>query len=253
MSFNDPYSTPRRNFGSGQDPFGNSTYGAGAGATGGPLSPSGRQSPASTKRRRPGGGGLAGGLTAAIGYVVLIWGVHLINVLFFGMSLSNWGIHPLDPSSLWGVLTSPLLHANFSHLISNTIPGAVFAFLIGFSGRRVFWEVTIIVVLVAGVGTWLFGGVGTNHIGASGLVYGWLGYLLIRGIFNRSLSQLILGVALGFAYSGLVWGVLPGTPGVSWQGHLFGAIGGVLAGVFITSDNPPKLRAKKRQKQLKNR
>lgn len=186
------------------------------------------------------------GLFYALGYLVIIWGVHIINVVVFGGSLTAFGIHPLDLSSLWGILTSPLLHANFSHLLSNSVPGAVFAFLIGHSGHRVFWEVTLITGVVGGLGTWLLGGVGTNHIGASGLVYGWLAYLLVRGIFNRSFSQIVLGAVLGFIYSGLVWGVLPGTPGVSWQAHLFGAIGGVLAGMIITSDDPPRKASHRR-------
>lgn len=201
-----------------------------------PLQPmSGGKAPARQPKRQP--SRFRTGLTYAFAYVVVIWAVHLIN-LALGQNLSAFGIHPLDLSSIWHIFTSPLLHANFEHLISNTVPGAIFCFLIGLSGHRVFWEVTTITMLVAGVGTWLFGGIGTNHIGASGMVYGWLAYLIIRGIFNRSLRQILLGVALGFMYSGLVWGVLPGTPGISWQAHLFGAVGGLGAGVFITSDDP---------------
>ncbi|WP_448854649.1 rhomboid family intramembrane serine protease [Corynebacterium frankenforstense] len=182
---------------------------------------------------------LSTGLACAVGYLVVIWAVHLVNVFLFGGNLVALGIHPLDPSSLWHIATAPVLHADFSHLTSNSVPGAIFAFLVGLSGRRAFWEVTAFVVVVGGAGTWFFGGVGTNHIGASMLVYGWLVYLLIRGIFNRSLGQIALGVVLFISYSGLLWGVLPGTPGMSWQAHLFGAIGGVLAGMMITSDDPP--------------
>ena len=97
----------------------------------------------------------------------------------------------------------------------------------------------------------MIGGIGTNHIGASGVIYGWLTYLLLRGIFNRSLPQIILGLILAFFYSSLIWGVLPGTPGVSWQAHLCGAIGGLLAGMFITSDDPPELVAKREAKQAR--
>lgn len=189
------------------------------------------------------------GLTYAVGYLVLIWAVHIINVLLFGGYLRAYGIHPLDVSSLPFIFTSPILHANFEHLMSNSVPGAIFAFLIAFSGHRVFWEVTGFVVGVGGLGVWLFGGIGTNHIGASMLVYGWLGYLLVRGIFNRSAGQISVGVLLGLTYSGLVWGVLPLTPGVSWQAHLFGALGGIAAGMFITSDDPPALQERKRQKK----
>jgi len=198
-----------------------------------------------TARRR-----FRSGLSFAARYVIVIWAVHLINGLLFGGVLIFFGIHPLDLSSIWHIFTSPLLHADFGHLISNTVPGAVFSFLIGMSGKRVWWEVLAFVVIVGGLGTWLLGGVGTNHIGASGLVYGWLGYLLVRGIFNRSLPQILVGVVLGVFYSGLVWGVLPGTPGVSWQAHLFGALGGILAGMLITSDDPPALKARRERKAL---
>jgi len=101
--------------------------------------------------------------------------------------------------------------------------------------------------VVGGAGTWLFGGVGTNHIGASGLIYGWLGYLGIRGFANRSVWQIVMGLFLAFSYSGLIWGVLPTDTGVSWQGHLFGGIGGVLAGMVITSDDPPETQQRRAQ------
>lgn len=189
------------------------------------------------------------GLLYAVGYVVLIWAVHIISTLIFGGALVYFGIHPLELSSLWHIFTSPILHLDFSHVLSNTVPGAIFAFLIGCSSHRVFWEVTAFVVLIGGLGTWLLGGPGTNHVGASMLVYGWLAYLLVRGIFNRSGAQIALGVVLGLMYSGLVWGVLPVDEGISWQAHLFGAIGGIAAGMLITSDDPPALRAKREAKK----
>lgn len=188
------------------------------------------------------------GLKLAGGFLATIWIVFILELVF--PWLQAFGIHPLDVSSLPFIFTSPLLHANFEHIISNSIPGAIFAFLVGYSGKRVFWEVTTFVVIIGGLGTWLFGGVGTNHIGASGLVYGWLAYLIVRGFFNRSIGQIITGVVLGFFYSGLIFGLLPGTEGVSWQAHLFGAIGGFVAGMMITSDDPPKLAAKKQAKAL---
>lgn len=195
----------------------------------------------------------ATGLRYAVGYLVVIWAVFLINFVFFGGLLNAFGIHPLDITGLPGILFAPLLHADLSHIVSNSVPGAIFCFLIGYSGSKVFWEVTAFAWIIAGVGTWLFGGVGTNHIGASSLVYGWLTYLIIRGIFNRSLAQILLGVILGFFYSGLIWGVLPINPGVSWQGHLFGAIGGLIAGMTITSDDPPELVARRQRRQLERR
>ena len=184
------------------------------------------------------GGRLRTATALTVGFLAIEWIIQIVNAVLFGNELGQFGIHPLDFNGIWGIFTAPLLHANFEHLIGNSVPGAVFCFLIGLSGRKAWWEVTIIVVLIAGVGTWLLGGPGTSHIGASGLIYGWLTYLIVRGIFNRSLIQFITGLVLGFAYSGLIWGVLPIYEGVSWQGHLFGAIGGVVAGMVITSDDP---------------
>lgn len=188
------------------------------------------------------------GLRFAGGFLAAIWAVFILE--FFFPWLQAFGIHPLDPSGLPFIVTSPLLHANLEHIVSNSLPGALFAYLVGYSGKRVFWEVTTLVVVIGGLGTWLLGGVGTNHIGASGLVYGWLTYLIVRGFFNRSLNQILTGVTLGFFYSGLIYGVLPGTEGVSWQAHLFGAVGGFIAGMMITSDDPPELVAKKQAKAL---
>ncbi|WP_459588500.1 rhomboid family intramembrane serine protease [Corynebacterium camporealensis] len=184
-------------------------------------------------------GRISTGIRLAVGFLVVTWGVHLVNFILGG-TLSVFGIQPRDPMGLLGIIFAPVLHGNWEHLMSNSVPGAIFCFLIGLSGRKAFWEVTVIVALVAGMGTWLFGDVGTLHIGASSLVYGWLAYLVIRGIFNRSLLQILLGIVIGLMYSGLIWGVLPIYEGVSWQGHLFGAIGGILAGMAITSDDPVK-------------
>ena len=171
-----------------------------------------------------------------LGWVIAIWVVFLANMLSGGY-LNSFGIHPLDPASLPAILSSPFLHAGFGHITGNTTVGVVAAFLIGLSGRRTFFEVTAICMVIGGLGTWLLGGVGTNHIGASGLVYGWMSYLMVRGFYNRSLGQILVGVILVFSFSGMIYGFLP-QAGLSWQGHLFGAIGGVVAGATIRSDDP---------------
>ena len=210
-----------------------------------------RNQPAPTNTNNRGRGRISTGLSLALGFLAVEWSVHLINAVVFGGGLSNYGIRPLDVDCLWGIITAPLLHGSLEHLMSNSLPGALFCFLIGLSGRRVWWEVTLITTVVAGLGTWFLGGAGTSHIGASGLVYGWLAYLVVRGIFNRSGTQIALGLVLAFFYSGLILGVLPGTPGVSWQAHLFGAIGGFFAGMIITSDDPPELVAKREAKKAR--
>src|SRR5690625_2245044 len=199
-----------------------------------------------TKRGR-----IATGLTFALGYVVVLWLVHLVNTFIFGGVLTNFGIHPLDFNGLLGIITSPFLHANFEHLISHSISGAIFCFLVGLSGRRAWWDVTLLAVVIGVVGTLLLGGPGTNHIGSSVVVYGWWAFLLIRGIFNRSLGQIALGILLGIFSSGMIFGVLPIYEGVSWQAHFFGAAGGVLAGSVITSDDTKAQIARRKAKAVR--
>ena len=98
-------------------------------------------------------GRITTGFSIAFGFLVVEWAVHIINAFLFGGQLSNYGIRPLDFNGIWGIFTAPLLHANFEHLMSNSLPGALFCFLIGLSGRRVWWEVTLITTVVAGLGT----------------------------------------------------------------------------------------------------
>ncbi|MCK7638533.1 rhomboid family intramembrane serine protease [Corynebacterium sp. P7202] len=183
-----------------------------------------------------GGTRLRTAMNLTTGWVALIWTVFLLNIISGG-HLNSFGIHPLDPTFLPAVLSAPFLHAGFAHIMGNTTVGVVAAFLIGLSGRRAFFEVTAICIIIGGLGTWLLGGVGTNHIGASGVVYGWMSYLVVRGFYNRSPGQIVVGAILVFSFSGMIHGFLPQT-GLSWQGHLFGAVGGVVAGATITSDDP---------------
>ncbi|WKD60537.1 Rhomboid family protein [Corynebacterium ciconiae DSM 44920] len=210
-------------------------------AYGGSEHPGPAYSPAPRKMsrtpQRQSRGGFGTGVRIAIGYVVVLWVVFFVQQTG-ALNLSWFGIHPRDTSTLWHVLTWSFLHANMDHLIGNTVTGALFAFLVGVTGKRTFWEVTIIAAITGGLAAWFLGYPGTNHIGASGVIYGWLSYLIVRGVFNRSLRQIILGVVLAFTYSGFVWGVIPTEAAVSWQGHLGGALGGIVAGAVITSDDP---------------
>lgn len=215
-------------------------YGSGLGgygASGGNGALTRRASrPVATRPR----GGFGSGVSAAVTYVAIIWAVFLVDQVLFAGHLAWLGVQPRDPASLWHVLTAPWIHASSAHIISNTAPGLVFSFIIGVTNKRAWWEVTGIVMVVGGLGVWFFAQPGTTHVGASTLIYGWFSYLLVRGFFNRSLGQFLTGLLVGAAYSGLVWGVLPTSAAVSWEGHLFGAIGGVIAGMVITSDDPIK-------------
>ena len=178
-------------------------------------------------------GGLGAAISTAIGYLVLIWTVFLVNEFIFGGALNNFGVRPRETSTLWGILTAPLLHTDYGHIVANSLPGALFAGLIAMSSKRLFWQVTLLITVVGGGLTWLVGGVNTVHIGASGLIYGWLAFLVVRGFVNRRVMQIILGVILASMYSGLIWGVLPTQMAVSWQMHLFGGLAGIWAAVMF--------------------
>jgi membrane associated rhomboid family serine protease len=165
-------------------------------------------------------------------FVALLYLVELVDTLA-GHRLDAAGVQPRDPEGLDGILFAPVLHAGWAHLAANTVPLLVFGFLILLGGITRWVAVTVVVWVVGGVGVWLTGGDHTVHIGASGLAFGWLVYLLVRGLFSHSVRQVLLGLVLLFLYGGVLIGVLPGQPGVSWQGHLSGAIGGVLAAWWL--------------------
>jgi membrane associated rhomboid family serine protease len=157
----------------------------------------------------------------------LMWAVELVD-LIPGTDLDQWGIRPRQGEGLVGIAAAPFLHSGFGHLLGNTIPFLILGGLVASGGVLRFLQVTLIVALVAGVGTWLVGPDHTVHLGASGLVFGYLAYLLARGLFERRPVFLLVGAVVLFLYGGTLWGLVP-RPGISWQGHLFGALGGVLA------------------------
>ena len=164
--------------------------------------------------------------------LLFVGALYLIELLdqLSGSHLQDiGGLEPLESSGLDGILFAPVLHGPWEHLLANTVPLLVFGFLLLLAGVQRWLVVTAVVWVVGGAGVWLTGGVGTTHIGASILVFGWLCYLLLRGVFSRNPGQFAMGVLLLLIYGGVLWGVLPGQPGVSWQGHLFGAIGGGMA------------------------
>jgi membrane associated rhomboid family serine protease len=175
----------------------------------------------------------------ALSFTLLLYLVELVDVIL-PANLDNGGIHSRELSGLDGVLWAPLLHAGWSHLFANTVPVLVFAFLAMAAGIGRFALVTAIIWVVSGLGVWLVGPANTVTVGASGLAFGWLAYLLVRGIFNRATGQIVVAVVLLGIWSGMLAGLLPGTPGVSWQGHAFGALAGVLAAWLTTRTGKSK-------------
>jgi membrane associated rhomboid family serine protease len=169
------------------------------------------------------------------GAVFLMWGIEIVD-WFLGGSLNRFGIRPRAVDHLWGIVFAPFLHGNFRHLIANTIPFLTLGWFVMFRRTSDWLWVTAIAILVGGLGTWLIAPSNTVHIGASGVVFGYLGFLVSRGYFERKFSSMALSVMVGVLYGGLLFGVLPTDPRVSWQGHLCGFVGGVVAAKLLAKE-----------------
>ena len=201
--------------------------------------------PPAEPKKRP--AWVIGGATV-VSFVVLLWVIELVDSLT-GHRLDSNGIRPLETDGLTGILVAPLLHSNWEHLIANTGPALVLGFLMALAGLSRFIYATAIIWILGGLGTWLIGNIGvvgeTNHIGASGLIFGWLTFLIVFGFFTRKVWEIVVGVVVLFIYGSILLGVLPGTFGVSWQGHLSGAVAGVLA-AYLLSGPERKARESRR-------
>ena len=163
--------------------------------------------------------------------------VNLVNTLS-GHWLDGLGVHPRTLSGLWGILFAPFLHVSWGHLLANTTSLLVLGWLVMLRRTRGFLAVAGIAALTAGLGTWLIGGAATVHVGVSGVIFGLLGFLLSRGIFEKKLLS-ILGSILGvLAFGGALRGLFPGIAGISWEGHLFGFLGGILAARLAVGPSP---------------
>ena len=160
--------------------------------------------------------------------VSALWVAFGVNMLLGG-ALLRFGIVPRTSDGLIGILAAPFLHANLAHLTANTVSFLLFGWLVMLRDRRHFGVVTLMAMFGSGLLSWTLGAPGSVHIGASGVVFGYFGFLLLAGFYARSAGSILLSLGVAVLWGGTVFGVLPGTPGISWQGHLGGFIGGVLA------------------------
>jgi len=167
-------------------------------------------------------------LLLLLAIVALMWVVEIVDVAL-DHRLDRYGIEPRDVDGLDGVVAAPFLHVGFGHLLANTVPFVVMGAVIALEGAKRLVLVSVIVALISGVGTWLVAAEGTIHVGASGVVFGYATYLIARGVFNRSGTELAVGALVLLVWGGALLGGLEPQRGISWQGHLFGAIGGVVA------------------------
>jgi membrane associated rhomboid family serine protease len=176
------------------------------------------------------------GLIVLVGIVAFMWLVEVLNTIDSN-HLDNDGIIPRNLDRVWGIFTSPFIHASFQHLIDNTIPFIFMGVIIALSGGVRLLKVTLIVIFVGGIGTWLIGPSHSSTIGASGVVFGYASYLLVRGIFDRSALELVTGAVVAVIWGGALLSSLVPHYGISWQAHACGAIGGVVA-AYVLSGRP---------------
>lgn len=168
--------------------------------------------------------------------IAVFWSLEITDQLIFNGGLDSYGIRPHSLIGLRGIVFAPLLHGGFPHLIANTIPFVTLGWLTMIQSTKDFYIASIMSALVGGMGVWLFGSPQSVHIGASILIYGYLGFLLLRGYFQKNFPSIALSIFVAIAYGGFIWGVFPSQMGVSWQGHLFGFIGGAIAAKLIAQD-----------------
>ncbi len=173
--------------------------------------------------------------------VVVMWLVEGANIVTHD-ALETYGIRPRSAPGLWGIVFAPFLHANVAHLIANTLPFLVLGWLVALRGLRAFVLVTLTVMLLGGLGVWLVGRPFSVHVGASGLIFGYIGFLLARGVFERSAQAVMLGLVVLFLYGGAIWGVLPGSPRISWESHLFSFLAGIAAARWLPLRSRARVR-----------
>jgi membrane associated rhomboid family serine protease len=162
------------------------------------------------------------------GFIITIWLLELIDSIFLHQALNTFGVWPRRLRGLWGILFMPLLHGSLAHVAANTMPFLVLGWLVMLRRLSDFIVVTTVTMLVTGAGIWFFGASRSVYIGASGLIFGYFGFLLFRGYFKRSLQSLLVTLVVIILYGGLLWGVVPQRNGISWEVHLLGFVGGAL-------------------------
>lgn len=170
--------------------------------------------------------GFSAGIMALV--VGIMWALEAIDTAL-GNSLDEFGIHAWTLDGLWEIFTAPWLHYGWAHLAGNSVPLFVLGMLVLIESTRVWVVSAVIITICSGLLAWVASPPGTVTLGASGIVFGWLAYLLVKGLFTHRISDIVLAVIIFLVYGSVLWGVLPGAAGVSWQAHLGGAIGGIIS------------------------
>lgn len=177
--------------------------------------------------------------------LAIFWIVEIADVFLFSRSircganisgLDCYGIRPHSISGIWGILVAPFLHGGFGHLMANSVPFLTLGWLTMVQETSDFYIASVASASIGGLGVWMFGSPSSVHIGASILIYGYLGFLLLRGYFQKNMLSIGVSIFVAIAYGSFIWGVFPSEVGVSWQGHLFGFIGGAIAAKMVATE-----------------
>lgn len=171
-------------------------------------------------------------------FIILLW-VIKTSELIFSVSFSHFGLLPRKLSGLTGIITAPLIHSNFSHLFSNTFPLLLLGIGILYFYPKSAFKVFSYVYIIPGIFVWLLGRP-AYHLGASGLIYGFVSFLFFSGIIRRDTRSIALALIVTFLYGSIIWGVIPQDSGISWEYHLFGALTGIVCAIFFRKSDPYK-------------
>jgi len=170
------------------------------------------------------------------GILGVFWVVFVVNTLLGG-SLLVLGVIPRTTIGLRGILFAPFLHVSLNHIVANSIPFLILGWMVMLRDQRHFIPVTVAGMIGSGLAAWLLGAPGSVHVGASGVIFGYLGFLMLTGWYTRSVSSILLSVVVTLMWGGLVLGMMPGTPGISWQEHIGGFLGGIFAARGLRSQS----------------
>jgi membrane associated rhomboid family serine protease len=196
--------------------------------------PAGAPAPATRSDDGSLGSPLGRAASLMVAFLALLWVIELINEATGRALARAGGIHPRDPGSLVDIITSPFLHGSLEHLASNALPLFSLGFIAAMTGLKRFLLMTAVVILIEGAGVWLFSPSDTVSVGASGVVFGYFGYLLVRGLIERRPVDVVVSIGVALSYGYVMWNSIGfGTAGISWQGHVSGFVGGLVAAVLL--------------------
>jgi membrane associated rhomboid family serine protease len=175
-----------------------------------------------------------------VGFLAVLWILQIFNAIDNNAIAINHGIVARDVGSLPGILTAPFLHLGWAHIEGNSGPLFIFGFLAAYRGVKKFFGVSVLIIIVSGLGAWLISPAGSDTVGASGVIFGYLGYVLVRGIFDRHRIDIVIGLVMALCFAYQFADLLPQNNGVSWQAHVFGFAAGIIGGWLFREKRPKK-------------